>query len=238
MSPASPRRCSRLLLVLALAVTSPVSSAAEAVIVLHGLARSERAMRPLAGHLEAAGFAVTNLDYSSTTATVEELVEAHLLPPVQAQAEAERLHFVTHSMGGILVRQLIATQRPPNLGRVVMIAPPNRGSELVDKLGGLPPFRWINGPAGSQLGTGDASLPLRLGAADFPLGVIAGRRSFNPLYSWLIPGDDDGKVAVERAKLEGMTDFIVIDRSHTFIQNGPDTADQAVQFLRNGAFHR
>lgn len=226
------------LLCAVLLLVSASAGAAEAVITLHGLARSERAMKPLADHLAAQGYVATNLDYPSTSATVEQLVTEHLAPAVAEHADAERLHFITHSMGGILVRQLIATQRPANLGRVVMIAPPNAGSELVDRLGGLAPFRWINGPAGLQLGTGADSLPNRLGAADYPLGVIAGVRSFNPLYSWLIPGDDDGKVSVERAKLDGMSDFIALKRTHTFIQQGQDTAEQAAHFLRHGRFRR
>ena len=195
-------------------------------------------MEPMAAHLRRAGFTVINLDYPSTQASIEALVETHLRPLVEAQSQAARLHFVTHSMGGILVRQLLSVARPAHLGRVVMIAPPNGGSELADRIAALPLLGRIGGPARRQLGTGPDSLPNRLPKADYPLGIIAGSRSFNPLYSWMIDGRDDGKVSVRRAQLDGMTDFITLPYTHTFIQQRAATARQVEHFLRHGVFRR
>ena len=138
--------------------------------------------------------------------------------------------------GGILLRVYLKDNVLPNLGRVVMISPPNRGSELVDRLGTLSLFRFLHGPAGLQLGTGPGSLPLRLPAVEFELGIIAGDRSLLPLYSWWIPGPDDGIVAVERTKVEGMKDFIVLPHSHTFIMRSERTLAQILRFLRTGSF--
>ena len=150
----------------------------------------------------------------------------------------DRVHFVTHSMGGILVRFYLANHRLVNLGRVVMLSPPNQGSETVDKLANMPGFGWLNGPAGQQLGTDENSLPNRLGPADFELGIITGNRSINLILSTMIPGPDDGKVAVERAKLAGMADFLVVPHSHPFIMKKPLVIEQTQFFLEHGRFRR
>jgi hypothetical protein len=97
-------------------------------------------------------------------------------------------------------------------------------------------LRAVLGPAGSQLGTDSTAIPAQLGPVRFSLGIIAGNRSLNPLYSWLIPGPDDGKVGVDRAKAEGAADFLVVPASHTFIMNRGDVAEEVVHFLRYGRF--
>lgn len=214
------------------------SSAGQTVILLHGLARSARPMEKLAQAARGQGYSVVNVDYPSTLASIERLTQAHLVPVVERAlaAQTTRVHFITHSMGGILVRQLLANRALPELGRVVMLGPPNRGSELVDHLGAYAPFAWVNGPAGRQLGTGPDSLPNRLGPVTYPVGVIAGTRSYNPLYSALIKGPDDGKVGVARAGLDGMRDFLVLPVNHTFMMRDDRVIRQALCFLREGRF--
>lgn len=211
----------------------------ETVVLLHGLARTSRSMAPMAQALKRAGYAVQNLDYPSRDFSVEALAE-RIFEPLQARlADPDcRTHFVTHSMGGIVLRQYLSTHEAPGLGRVVMLSPPNGGSEAVDRLRHLWPFQWLNGPAGQQLGTGRDSLPLGLPDADYPLGVITGNRSINLLLSSLIPGPDDGKVSVQRAQLAGMRDFLVVPYSHPVIMRRQPVIEQTLHFLRHAHFNR
>jgi triacylglycerol lipase len=209
----------------------------DSVVLLHGLGRSSDSMASLARHLQAEGFEIHNLDYPSTDRTPSELVAWLDAAVRECCAESPgRLHFVTHSLGGILARALIDTHRPARLGRVVQIAPPNKGSEIVDELAGNPVFAAAVGPTGTDLGTGPASFPNRIGAPDYEIGIIAGTESINPVGSVLLPGPDDGSVSVERARLSGATDFVLVDANHTFIMQDEAVARQVTRFLREGRF--
>lgn len=209
----------------------------ELVVLLHGLARSDASMSKMARALEEAGYQTCNIDYPSTEHPIETLASRFVGPAIAAcNTHNEPVHFVTHSMGGIMVRYLAKNSLVSEIGRVVMLAPPNRGSEAVDALGDLWLFEWINGPAGQQLGTDSSSVPIVLDAVDFELGVIAGNSSFSPFLSTIIEGDDDGKVSVERAQVMGMTDFLVLPVTHTFIMRDAETIRQTLHFLENGVF--
>ncbi|MFK8054394.1 MAG: esterase/lipase family protein [Woeseiaceae bacterium] len=217
--------------------TTVVSDDAEWVVFLHGLARSGKSMRRIAAAFQDAGYNTCIVDYPSTDRPIETLARDHVAPAIREQVPGDRrVHFVTHSMGGILVRQLDHDAALPRMGRVVMLSPPNGGSEVVDKIGGFAPFGWVNGPAGRQLGTGADSVPNRLGPVGFELGVITGRRSINWILSTMIDGPDDGKVSVERAKIEGMSDFRVIAATHPFIMKKPEAIQLALQFMATGSF--
>lgn len=208
----------------------------EYVILLHGLARSAYSMRKLAKALERAGYITINMDYPSTKYRVEKLA-AEVIPKALARCPKEaRINFVTHSLGGILVRHFLSQNQINNLGRVVMLGPPNQGSNLVDRLGNFPGFALFNGPAGLQLGTTKQSVPNSLGPVDFELGVIAGTKSFNPVYSLMIPKPNDGKVSIESSKVAGMTDHIALPTTHSFMMTNEAVITQVIYFLAHGLF--
>ena len=211
----------------------------EMVVLVHGLGRTSRAMRVLEKILSQQGYEVHNLDYPSRQRNIDDLVDVLHDEVTSCCVDPERkVHFVTHSLGGILVRAYLKKYSLENLGRVVMISPPNQGSEIVDVLRDLWLFQQVTGPAGLQLGTDNSSVPNTLGPVTFTLGVITGNRSLNPFSSWMIPGPDDGKVAVERAKVEGMEDFLIVPYGHTFIMRYQAVAEQTIHFLRTGHFRR
>lgn len=224
---------------LLLLVWGNLAQASECVVLLHGLMRSSTSMDKMQRELDAEGFVTANIDYPSRDHTVEELAGMAVgdgLAACRANETVSDIHFVTHSLGGILVRQYLSENEVPELGRVVMLGPPNQGSAAVDELEGVPGFDWMNGPAGRQLGQGEGSVPLALGPADFELGVIAGNRTIDPITSAVLENPDDGRVSVEDTKLEGMADFIVVDHSHAFMMRMRRTIELTITFLQHGNF--
>ncbi len=214
----------------------PIAKDSEAIILLHGLARTGRSMNKAAKLLAAYGYKTVNVDYPSRSADIGILAQKYITQALKQCEGVQKIHFLTHSMGGILLRYFLANQTIDKLGRVVMLAPPNQGSEVVDKLGNWKLFYILNGPAGLQLGTGNDSVPNRLGPVAFQVGIIAGNKTVNLLLSRLIPGVNDGKVSVSRAQVEGMKDFIVMPYSHTFIMQRDAVIKQALHFIQQGTF--
>jgi triacylglycerol lipase len=219
--------------------TSVSAPERETVVLLHGLGLNRLAMGRLANSLRRDGYRVINVSYSSRSASLEELAATWLPDLLRAHKvdTAPRLHFVTHSMGGILLRLYLRDQRPANLGRLVMIAPPNHGSEVAEKLRENCFFRLFTGQNGRRLGTGPDSLPLQLGPLEnADLGIIAGSRSLNPLFSAWIGRPSDGKVAIESTKLDGMRDHLVVPISHTWLQYRRPVIAQVRAYLHEGKF--
>jgi pimeloyl-ACP methyl ester carboxylesterase len=186
-------------------------------------------------------FRVITIGYPSRKYPVERLAQ-YVGERIRRRCldQERKVHFVTHSLGGIVLRCYLKDNPLHNLGRIVMLGPPNRGSELVDiftknaLVRAL--FRVAAGPAGPQLGTETSSVPNALGRVDFELGVIAGNGSQDPLFSRLILGQNDGRLSVERAKVEGMTDFVTVSQHHSFMMYDTEVIEQTVFFLENGKF--
>lgn len=210
----------------------------EVVILLHGLGRTRVSMRWLGRQLRKNGFRIVNVGYPTLRLPVDELAARYLEPAVdECLRNADGpVHFVTHSLGAIVLRRYLQHTRLPPGSRAVMLAPPNQGSELADELREVGAYRWLTGPAGSELGTDAEGMPRRLGPIDLEVGVIAGRRSVSPLTSRILPGESDGKVRVESARLPEMADFLVVDAGHTFIMYRRTVRDAVVGFLRTGRF--
>lgn len=212
----------------------------ECIILIHGLARTSRCMNKAASLLKTYGYDVINVNYPSRQKVISQLVSLHLRPAIKkSETKAyKQIHFMTHSMGGILLRYYLSTHSIKNLGKTVMLSPPNQGSEIVDKIGHLSLFYLLNGPAGRQLGTDKDSVPMQLGKLTFDTGIIMGYRSINPLLSLLIPGKNDGKVAVERAKVKGMKDFLLVPSTHGFIMQRSKVIFQALYFIQHSIFFK
>ncbi len=212
--------------------------AGEWIVLLHGLGRSSWSMKRIQRMLEAADYNVMNCSYPSRRHSVERLGDRYLhkLLVTDVPVSATKVHFVTHSLGGMVLRRYLAHHTISNLGRVVMLAPPNHGSTLADSLKKYALGRWILGRSGRELGTSPSDLPQRLGPVDFPLGVIAGDVSLNPLFSRVLKGPNDGKVTVESARIAGMTDFAVVHFSHTWMMWRAETLRYILAFIRDGKF--
>lgn len=235
----------RLLLVLALCLiplpsqadSSAVAEAQRTVVLLHGLGRTHRSMGDMAEALAGTGYRVENIGYPSTDHPFDELLRivGDRIDRCCVR-ENRRVDFVTHSLGGILLRGYARARGAGHIGRAVMLSPPSRGSELVDELKDVSVYQWVLGPAGQQLGTDADSVPSNLGPVNFEVGVITGDATFNPIFSWLIPGPDDGKVSVDRARLSGMADFLVVPHTHAFIMNSDEVIRQTLFFLEHGRF--
>jgi len=209
------------------------------VVLLHGLNRTRDSLQKMARVLEVQGYNVWNQSYPSRDKPIAELAKMAIEPALAFCKDKgiQNIHFVTHSLGGILVRYYLQDHEISNLGRVVMLSPPNRGSEIVDKLKTYKIYQYINGPAGQELGTDENSVPNQLKPIEGEIGVIIGNASSDPWFSWLIPGEDDGKVSVARARLDEMTDFLVVKQGHTFIMQKEAVIEQVQAFLQQGRFN-
>lgn len=210
------------------------------VVLLHGILRSKTDMALLSQFFKSHDYNTLNILYPSREKNLEELSD-FVREKIESCPDYDgdtTIHFVTHSMGGLVTRYYIAREKPTNLGSVVMLGPPNTGSEFADWLSETevlaPIFKTIFGPASAQLSTKYKHLETEI---DYPLGVIAGNASVNPLAPWILDGEHDGIVPVERTKIEGMKDHIVMQATHSFMMFNKSVMEQALYFLQNEEFN-
>jgi pimeloyl-ACP methyl ester carboxylesterase len=208
------------------------------VVLLHGISRTALSFRKMQVALERAGFATLNLDYESRRKALEGLAE-DIHPAIQRFADRidGSIHFVCHSMGGLLARVYIARHRPKHLGRVVMLGTPNSGSEIADRLKNFGAYRAFFGPAGQQLGTKrDDAMNALFPPLDYPVGIVAGNRSIDPLVGKMLPKPHDGRVSVKNTAIDGMADHVVVDTSHPWLVRNSVAVAQTIAFLQDGTF--
>jgi len=218
---------------------APVETRCDCVVLLHGIAVGAWTLKKLERILQRRGFATLNLNYASRKKPLEALAE-DIHAPIAAFAEQcdGAIHFVAHSMGGLLTRVYISRHRPARLGRVVMLGTPNGGSEVADLLKDLAVYRAVFGPAGLQLTTDQAPVLTALPSPDYSIGIIAGCRTISPIASTLVlPRPNDGKVSVASSKLAGMADHIVVKAPHAGLPRHAIAIEQTIAFLRNGRFN-
>jgi pimeloyl-ACP methyl ester carboxylesterase len=207
----------------------------EWVVLLHGLLRNPGSMEKIERALMACGYHVVNFGYPSTRESIMDSAdrlnaEMKKLPP------GATVHFVTHSMGAIVVRYYLANYQAIPPARFVMIAPPNRGSSLARGLLRFSLFRWIFGRAGEEVAQVPRSLVSSLPAPRCEFGVIAGGLGNTVGLNPLIDGDDDGTVTVEETRLEGMKDFVQVKGQHSLLLLQQRVVDNVLAFLQTGRF--
>ncbi len=211
---------------------------AECVVLLHGMGRTRISMLNLEKFLSVSGYRVINYGYPSTSATIEQIAKVNIPDAISRchKNTSTKVHFITHSLGGIVIRQYLQSHALPAGSRIVMLSPPNHGSEIPDHYKDASWYKWFTGPAGQQLTTGKDSLPNRLKPINVEVGVIAGSKTMDPWFSSRIPGEDDGKVSVKSARLDEMKDFLVVPRTHVFIMESSEVHRQIKYFLKHGKF--
>jgi len=217
---------------------APANPTRDGVVLLHGISRTALSFRKMQLALERAGFATLNLDYASRRKPLEGLAE-DIDPAIQHFVDRVdgSIHFVCHSMGGLLARVYIARHRPKHLGRVVMLGTPNSGSEIADRLKNIGVYRAFFGPAGQQLGTQrDAAIEALFPPVDYPVGIIAGNRSIDPVAGTILPKPHDGRVSVEKTMINGMADHVVVGTAHPWLVRNSVAVAQTLAFLQDGAF--
>lgn len=216
----------------------PSGNSGECVVLVHGFMRSSRQLRPLGNYLSANGYEVIYADYPSRRYNIQEISKRYILPQVKNGCHngKKKVHFITHSAGSIVVRYFLSKNTIPNPGRVVMLAPPNRGSEVADFLSQYSVLNFVFGPVLFQLRANKESFVNGLPPPDYEFGVIAGNSTNDPFSSRIIPGDDDGKVSIEKTKLKNMKDFLLVNRTHTFIMDAPEVRWAITHFIRKGSF--
>ena len=229
------------LLVLFVGITTNAAASQQCVILLHALARTTYSMSTMATYLERAHYVVINSEYPTTKKSIESLAEENLATMIAAcrQHHTRKINFVTHSIGGLVLRAYLYKHPLRNLGRIVMLAPPNHGSPLADLLQNNWLFNKIAGPAGRELTTTEsgARFPLTR-TKPYEIGIIAGNFSFNPFSKMIFHEDNDGKVGVSSTRIPGMTDFLVLPVSHMFMPQNPVAIREVDHFLHYGKFAR
>ena len=207
----------------------------ECVILLHGIGDGKVSMLKLEKAISDAGFDTYNVGYPAFGKKIEKIAEEELDIAIKNVKDYKKIHIVSHSMGGIITRYYLKDHQLPEGSRIVMLSPPNNGSEIADYFEDSKIYHLFYGDAGLQLTT-DNEIFLKLPKLNYEIGVIAGNKSTNPFFSKLLPGKDDGRVAVESTYLSEMKDFVIIPTTHLFIKYNQEAAEQTIYFLKNGKF--
>lgn len=234
----SPGNLMKQLVLTALLLLIPLQSLAlECAVLLHGLARVSDSMSELERKLQRSGITAVSINYPSRQDAIEALAADAVGRGLSGCREqgATLIHFVTHSLGGILLRVYLRDGEIPELGRTVMLGPPNQGSTLAQGLKSVPGFGFL-GPAGQELGVDEESIINSLGPVDFELGVIAGDVAINPLGIFFIEGPNDSVVSVASTRVEGMREHLTLPVIHTLMMRDNEVIDHSIHFLKTGNF--
>ncbi|HRE31942.1 MAG TPA: alpha/beta fold hydrolase [Candidatus Berkiella sp.] len=209
----------------------------ELVVLLHGIGRTSRSMRRIEKSLQQQ-YQTLNIDYPSRQYTTLSSAE-HIYQQLLTVSNIDNLtiHFVTHSMGGLMVRLLLNKYPLEKVQRIIMLGPPNQGSEVADFIYPYKFFQNFYGPALEELTTIYAkSHPFPALPAYCELGIIAGNLNIDPICYFILPPGNDGKVTLENTKMDKMTDHLILRTSHSFMMYNAQVIQQISYFLGNGCF--
>lgn len=208
----------------------------QTIILLHGLWRSVWAMEPMARYLNQRGYHTINIPYPSFRKSIEENAQI-IHEIIKTHEKSGNPHFVTHSLGGIITRKLLAEWPPENTGRIVMLAPPNQGCEILDWLNHHPLATHILGPSGIQLGCSAIQANAPLIAKEVDTAIIMGTQSTIPFFRSLLDQENDGIVSADSGRIADMNEFQVIDADHTFIAANPQAMKMTGDFIQYGSIN-
>lgn len=208
-----------------------------AVIVLHGIIRTSKSMQRMIVALREDGYTVVPFDYPSTRVQIQQSAD-YLQEVVTGLDGIGQIHFVTHSMGGLVVREWAGRHGDSRVGRLVMLGTPNLGAQMADRLESNLLYRFLFGQAGQQLGSDPQGFVTALPTPGFEFAVIAGQAGNPEGYNRLVPGDDDGTVSVASTRLPGAVDFFAVEGLHSFLMNHPEVIDSTRRFLKRGCLRK
>ena len=206
-------------------------------IIFHGIYGESKDLQHISNILNVKGYPVVNIQYPTTTHPIEEMTEKYITPVIEKQIKNLnilnsnlktedqknlKINFIVHSMGSVLLRYYLKNHKIDNMGKVMFISPPSHGSPLSDNpiSDSIPYFL---GPAVSQIKTDKNSFINTLGEPDYQCYILIGDHSDNFLYSFIIPGKDDGMIPFSTAGLQSCSMKVIINTTHTSILESEDT---------------
>lgn len=212
------------------------------VVLVHGMARNAWAMSSLGKYLRRSWpeTEVVAYQYASTSAPVVQHAR-HLVRFLEVAQRACEVHFVAHSLGNIVLRRAFRLAetgewRLPQLGRHVMLGPPNQGSQIARRLQNCLPIAWFNGAVFMQLGRDWQTLEQELAIPPCPFGIVAGHLPALARFHPFLDGPTDLLVRVEETHLSGEADFLEVNVPHNWLMNSRRVQRATLSFLKSGRF--
>ncbi len=213
-----------------------IISATQLIFLIHGINSSPKDFKKMETAFKSYDYKVINFGYHSKVYTVNQIADNFLKRKIASVSQNDTINFITHSLGAIVLRAYLRDNKPKNIGKIVMIAPPNQGSEVANFFKDFFLYKIFYHKSGASLsynGIKKLALP---NCDNYFCGIIAGTHTQLPFFSIFIKGEDDGKISVERTKLKGMKDFITLPYPHDTILKKQETIIQCKEFIKNGKF--
>lgn len=208
----------------------------QGVVLLHGILKSSKCMKSFEKAFLECNYKVLNIDYPSTKLDILSIVDFIKPQIIEFSNSVDRLHFVGHSLGGLIIRTLLNQYNFTNLGRVVLIGTPNKGTKLADFFKNFWLYKKLFGPAGQQLTTNQKDIKTSLGNIKYEMGIIAGLFKYNFFTNLIIKSPSDGLVSIESTKTDGTKQHIIIPSEHLKLTKNKRVIEHTIKFIETGSF--